>query len=411
MSFQQGVSGLNAASRNLEVIGNNIANANTVGAKLSRAEFSDVYASAAANLGNTGVGIGVKVDAVTQQFTQGNLRTTDNPLDMAINGRGFFRMANNGEVTFTRAGQFQLDREGFVVNSQGHRLTGFGVDAAGQLAAGVPTDIQLPTGGIAPQLTSTADMTLNLDSRSATPVNAFSTTDASSYTGSTSLAVYDAQGNEQAVSLYFRRTAVANEWAVYGSFEGQTLPVGGPAAPLGNITFNAQGGLVSPAAPAGLTVALPFGAAAGGTSNVALNFGGSTQFGTAFGVTQVTQNGYAAGRLAGFAITGDGTIEARFSNGQTQVRGQVALADFRNPQGLVPIGNNQWVQTYTSGQPSVGAPGSGNLGVVQGGALEESSVELTQQLVDMITAQRAYQANAQTIKTQDQILSTLVNLR
>jgi flagellar hook protein FlgE len=411
MSFQQGVSGLNAASRNLEVIGNNIANANTVGAKLSRAEFSDVYASASATLGNTGVGIGVKVDAVTQQFTQGNLRTTDNPLDMAINGRGFFRMANNGEVTFTRAGQFQLDREGFVVNSQGHRLTGFGVDAAGQLAAGVPTDIQLPTGGIAPQLTSTADMTLNLDSRSNTPVNAFSTSDASSYTGSTSLAVYDAQGNEQAVSLYFRRTAIANEWEVYGSFEGQTLPVGGPAAPLGNITFSAQGGLVSPAAPAGLTVPLPFAAAAGGTSNVALNFAGSTQFGTAFGVTQVTQNGYAAGRLAGFAITGDGTIEARFSNGQTQVRGQVALADFRNPQGLVPIGNNQWVQTYASGQPSVGAPGSGNLGVVQGGALEESSVELTQQLVDMITAQRAYQANAQTIKTQDQILSTLVNLR
>ena len=411
MSFQQGVSGLNAASRNLEVIGNNIANANTVGAKLSRAEFSDVYASAAANLGNTGVGIGVKVDAVTQQFTQGNLRTTDNPLDMAINGRGFFRMANNGEVTFTRAGQFQLDREGFVVNSQGHRLTGFGVDAAGQLAAGVPADIQLPTGGIAPQRTTTADLTLNLDSRSVTPVNAFSTTDASSYTGSTSLAVYDAQGNEQAVSLYFRRTAVANEWAVYGSFEGQTLPVGGAAAPLGNITFNAQGGLVSPAAPAGLSVALPFAAAAGGPSNVALNFAGSTQFGTAFGVTQVTQNGFAAGRLAGFAITGDGTIEARFSNGQTQVRGQVALADFRNPQGLVPIGNNQWVQTYASGQPSVGAPGSGNLGVVQGGALEESSVELTQQLVDMITAQRAYQANAQTIKTQDQILSTLVNLR
>jgi flagellar hook protein FlgE len=411
MSFQQGVSGLNAASRNLEVIGNNIANANTVGAKLSRAEFSDVYASAASNLGNSGVGIGVKLDAVTQQFTQGNLRTTENPLDMAINGRGFFRMANNGEVTFTRAGQFQLDREGFVVNSQGHRLTGFGVDSAGQVAAGVAADIQLPTGGIAPQLTSTAEMTLNLDARSAVPVNAFSTTDASSYTGSTSLAVYDAQGNEQAVSLYFRRTAVANEWETFASFEGQTLPIGGPAAPVGNITFNAQGGLVSPASPAGLSLALPFAAAAGGASNVALNFTGSTQFGTAFGVTQVTQNGYASGRLAGFAITGDGTIEARFSNGQTQVRGQVALADFRNPQGLVPIGNNQWVQSYASGQPSVGAPGSGNLGVVQGGALEESSVELTQQLVDMITAQRAYQANAQTIKTQDQILSTLVNLR
>ncbi len=410
MGFQQGVSGLNAASRNLDVIGNNIANANTVGAKLSRAEFADVYASASSNLGSNAVGIGVRVDAVTQQFTQGNLRTTENPLDMAINGRGFFRMSNNGDVTFTRAGQFQLDQTGFVVNSQGARLTGFGVDATGQIATGVPTDIQLPTGGIAPQVTSTADLTLNLDAASTVPLSAFAITDASSYTGATSLAVFDGQGNEQAVSLYFRRTATANEWEVFAAFDGQTLPLGGPPAPVGNVTFSPQGTLVSPAAPAGLSLNLPFSAASGGPSNVALNFPGTTQFGSPFGVTQVSQNGFAAGRLSGFSITPEGAIQARFSNGQTQIRGQVALADFRNPQGLVPIGNNQWAQTLASGQPSVSAPGSGNLGVVQGGALEESNVELTQQLVDMITAQRSYQANAQTIQAQDQIMQTLVNL-
>ncbi|MDP2064651.1 MAG: flagellar hook protein FlgE [Burkholderiaceae bacterium] len=410
MGFQQGVSGLNAASRNLDVIGNNIANANTVGAKLSRAEFADVYASASSNLGSNAVGIGVRVDAVTQQFTQGNLRTTENPLDMAINGRGFFRMSNNGDVTFTRAGQFQLDQTGFVVNSQGARLTGFGVDATGQIATGVPTDIQLPTGGIAPQVTSTADLTLNLDAASTVPASAFAITDASSYTGATSLAVFDGQGNEQAVSLYFRRTATANEWEVFAAFDGQTLPLGGPPAPVGNVTFSPQGTLVSPAAPAGLSLNLPFSAASGGPSNVALNFPGTTQFGSPFGVTQVSQNGFAAGRLSGFSITPEGAIQARFSNGQTQIRGQVALADFRNPQGLVPIGNNQWAQTLASGQPSVSAPGSGNLGVVQGGALEESNVELTQQLVDMITAQRSYQANAQTIQAQDQIMQTLVNL-
>ncbi len=410
MGFQQGVSGLNAASRNLDVIGNNIANANTVGAKLSRAEFADVYASASSNLGSNAVGIGVRVDAVTQQFTQGNLRTTENPLDMAINGRGFFRMSNNGDVTFTRAGQFQLDQTGFVVNSQGARLTGFGVDATGQIATGVPTDIQLPTGGIAPQVTSTADLTLNLDAASTVPASAFAITDASSYTGATSLAVFDGQGNEQAVSLYFRRTATANEWEVFAAFDGQTLPLGGPPAPVGNVTFSPQGTLVSPAAPAGLSLNLPFSAASGGPSNVALNFPGTTQFGSPFGVTQVSQNGFAAGRLSGFSITPEGAIQARFSNGQTQIRGQVALADFRNPQGLVPIGNNQWAQTLASGQPSVSAPGSGNLGLVQGGALEESNVELTQQLVDMITAQRSYQANAQTIQAQDQIMQTLVNL-
>lgn len=410
MGFQQGVSGLNAASRNLDVIGNNIANANTVGAKLSRAEFADVYASAASNLGSNGVGIGVRVDAVTQQFTQGNLRTTENPLDMAINGRGFFRMSNDGDVTFTRAGQFQLDQNGFIVNSQGAHLTGFGIDTTGQIATGVPTDIQLPTGGIAPQVTSTADLTLNLDAASTPPTNTFAITDASSYTGATSLAVFDGQGNEQAVSLYFRRTATANEWEVYAAFNGQTLPLAGAPAPVGNVTFSPQGALLTPTAPAGLTLNLPFSAASGGASNVALNFPGTTQFGSPFGVTQVSQNGFAAGRLSGFSITPEGAIQARFSNGQTQIRGQVALADFRNPQGLVPIGNNQWAQTLASGQPSVSAPGSGNLGLVQGGALEESNVELTQQLVDMITAQRSYQANAQTIQAQDQIMQTLVNL-
>jgi flagellar hook protein FlgE len=276
-------------------------------------------------------------------------------------------------------------------------------------------------------------VSLNLDGRTAAPTAstpAFTLGNTASYTSSTSLSVYDAQGNEQVLSMYFARTATDNQWNVYTALNGQPIPAfTAPATqqPSGRITFNADGtldaansgSLSGPAAAtftAGdLSLGVPFSSATLGggatTSPVSLSFAGSTQFGRSFGVTAVSQNGYTAGQLTGYGVTADGTVEARYSNGKTVGTAVIALADFRNNQGLAPTGGNLWHATPVSGQAAVGAPGSANLGLLQGGALEDSNIDVTQQLVDMITAQRAYQANAQTIKTQDQMMSTLVNLR
>jgi flagellar hook protein FlgE len=437
MSFQQGISGLNAASRNLEVIGNNIANANTVGAKVARAEFGDVYANAALHTIAAAPGMGVQLSAVTQQFGQGSIRSTENPMDMAINGPGFFCVSAPGapaDRAYTRNGQFQLDNQGFIVTNQGMRLQGYAVDAASGKAAGVMGDVQLPAQGIGPHVTSTGSLAVNLDGRTPAPTAttpAFALKDAKSYTSSTSMTVYDQQGNEHVLSTYFRRTAVDNEWDVYSAMDGISIPAvaaGGAPTASGRLTFNPDGtldasksgSLVGGTLTAGdLTLDMPFpastlpvGATGSATSaQVTISFDRSTQFGSAFGVTEVSQDGYTSGQLTGFVVDPDGMVQARYSNGKTIAAAQIALADFRNVQGLVPVGGNLWRATPASGQPAVSAPGTANLGMLKGGALEESNIDLTQQLVDMITAQRAYQANAQTIKTQDQMMSTLVNLR
>ena len=434
MSFQQGISGLNAASRNLEVIGNNIANASTVGAKLARAEFAGVYANAAGAQAAGDTGMGVEIAGVMQQFTQGPVRTTENPLDVAINGTGFFQVtrADGSDAAYTRNGQFHLDNTGYVVNSQGMRLQGFPIDAATGRAGGVAGSINLPTQGIAPQVTRNAGVALNLDGRTAAPTGAtpaFSLSDPSSYTASTALSVYDQQGNEQVVSLYFRRTAVDNQWDVYAALNGNAVPpvAAGVQPPAGRLAFGPDGTFDAAAsgtlaggvlAPGALTLDLPFSVATlpvtGGTATTApvdLTFAGSTQFGRSFGVTAVSQDGFTAGQLTGYGVNADGLLEARYSNGKTLGAARIALADFRNSQGLAPAGGNLWRATPASGQPALGGPGSANLGLLQGGALEDSNIDITAQLVEMITAQRAYQANAQTIKTQDQMMSTLVNLR
>lgn len=424
MSFQQAISGLNAAARNIEVIGNNIANANTVGAKVARAEFADVYANASLHQSDVATGMGVRVAALTQQFTQGSIRTTENPMDIAINGRGFFTVARpgGGDAAYTRNGQFQLDSDGYIVTNQGMRLQGYTVDASSGKASGVVGDIRLPAQGIGPQVTTEGALTLNLDGRTPAPdanTPDFSITEPRSYAWSTAMSIYDQQGNEQPLSLYFRRTANDNEWEVFAAVNGAGVPDpgAGAQAPVGTLTFNPDGTLDPDAAE--LTLDIPFAAAtlpvppstSTTSAPVTLSFAGSSQFGTAFGITEVTQDGYAPGNLTGFGIDSDGMVQARYSNGKTLPGAQIALADFRNEQGLVPVGGNMWRASRASGEPAVGAPGSANLGTLQGGALEESNIDLTQQLVDMITAQRSYQANAQTIKTEDQMLSTLVNLR
>jgi flagellar hook protein FlgE len=401
MSFQQGLSGLDAAAKNLDTIGNNVANANTVGFKGGVVQFQDVYANSLAGAGGTNAGIGVAVADIAQQFGQGNITTSSNPLDMAINGNGFYRMSNNGTITYTRNGQFHLDKDGYIINASGERLTGYLASPTGSIVTATPSDLQLSLGNITPQPTTQAAVVANLDSRSSAIAVPFNINDPTTYNNATSMSVYDSLGNAHTLSFYFQKTA-ANAWTVYGADDGASLGA------LGNLTFNANGTIA-----ASTVTAASMPVATGATTPLALtlDFTAATQFGSAFGVNQLQQDGFSAGQLTGFSIAADGTISGRYSNGQSRAQGQIVLANFTNPNGLQPLGDNQWAETSAAGAPLVGAPSTGNLGVLQSGAVEESNVDLTKELVDMITAQRVYQANAQTIKTQDQILQTLVNLR
>jgi len=420
MSFQQGLSGLNATSKNLQVIGNNIANANTYGTKVSRAEFSDVYANALNGAGTNSVGIGTTVTTVAQQFTQGTIKITDNPMDLAINGAGFFQVAGpDAAISYTRNGQFKVDREGYIVNNGGLRLMGYATDGLGGVLPGVSAALQLPTGGIAPAATSEIGLEFNLDSRSAVTVPgtgpAIDFGDARTYNNATSMTVYDLQGREVALTYYFQKSG-DNAWNVFATANGNTV-AGTAAAPLPvtAMTFAADGS--APTAPAGPVTfdipatTLPGGGTTEAIAGVELDLQSATQFGASFGVTDATQDGYAAGQLTAIVVEGDGVVTARYSNGRAQAAGQIEISNFRNPQGLQPLGDNRWGRTNASGEAILGVPGQGNLGVLQDGALEESNIDLTGELVNMIVAQRIYQANAQTIKTQDQVLQTLVNLR
>jgi flagellar hook protein FlgE len=409
MSFQSGLSGLNAAARNLDVIGHNVANSNTVGAKASRAEFADVYATSLNGGGGAFSGIGVMVSDVDQQFTQGDIATSSNPLDMAINGAGFFRLSHEGTMTYSRNGQFKLDKDGYIVNTQGGRLTGYLADDGGNINAGVPQELRLNSRDTSPQATTEATVSMNLDARSTPSVGAFDLDDPTTYQGATSMSVYDQQGRAHTLSLYFRNTGV-NTWDVYAASDGTQLGAGA----VSQLTFQPDGRLDAGATTVPVTLAVPVAGGAGGASGTLsfdLDLGKATQFGSIYGISELTQDGFTTGRLVGFTMSEEGVLQARYTNGQTIAQGQVALATFANPQGLAPLGGDAWTETATSGQPLVGAPGSGSLGVVQSGATESSNIDLTAELVNMISAQRAYQANAQTIKTQDQVMQTMVNLR
>ncbi len=558
MSFQQGLSGLNSSAKQLDVIGNNVANSNTVGFKQSMTQFSDMYAASLAGGGAVQIGTGGKVAAVVQQFTQGNVTNTSNPMDTAISGQGFFRMIDaGGSVLYARNGQFQVDKNGFIVNSQGHKLSGYLPDATGNIIPGQPLPILIDSSDLPPKQTVNINIGANLDSRSATPLSPnFSILDPTSYNSSTSTTVYDSLGASHVGSLYFQRqpiaatdapaiilagSSTADLTSAAGMAVGNTITIAGAGAAAANltatitgiagntvtfapatttatlagaaVTSNAgsaswntylavDGVLVPPSAtgatpavsstttitltvaPTGLAVGDPItieGAGANGGTHVAtisaiagalvtfapaaatapaagailtaplsmltfdtlgqlsatvptssplgtlasvnftptgadpqslsLDFAQTSQYGGSFGVNSLTQDGYSSGRLSGFNTSADGTILGRYTNGQSRALGQMLLANFTNPQGLQPMGNNEWVESATSGGPLIGTPGSSSLGVLQSSAVEDSNVDLTAELVNMITAQRVYQANAQTIKAQDQVLQTLVNLR
>lgn len=404
MAFQQGLSGLNAASRNLDVIGHNIANSNTVGMKGSRAEFAEIYASSVNASGGTATGIGVAVAAVAQSFTQGNISVTGNELDVAINGNGFFELTQpNGSAAYTRAGMFKLDREGNVVTHDGSNLMGYPTDAAGNRLSFNTQPLSLPTGGPIPaQQTTAITAEFNLDTRAAVWDAVTPNTPLATY--GTSLVAFDAQGVEVPVAMAFRKTDV-NTWTVYTSGDGTTPTT---ASPSFTLNFNTDGTLNPASITPAPSVAL---SSANGTFNATLDLTDVTQFGTSFAVTNLDQDGYRPGELTSLKIDENGVVTGRYSNGESRAAGQIALVNFRNTQGLAPGSNGIWQSTFASGDPLRGEPGAGNFGVLRSGALEDSNVDLTAELVNMMTAQRAYQANAQTIKTQDQVLSTLLNMR
>ncbi len=407
MGFQTGLSGLNASSKNLDVIGHNIANSNTTGMKYSRAEFSELVASSIGAGGGSNAGLGVALDTVAQQFTQGNISITGNALDVAINGAGFFQLEMaDGTTSYTRAGNFKMDNQGTIVTNSGAKVMGYPTTTAGVPTSTTPGPLVLPTGAPIPaQATTSITAEFNLNAGdTAVYVPATDTPPYTTY--GTALNVYDSQGNANLFSVYFTRAAsgATDNWDVW---DANAPPPAGPS--LFQMQFDATGQLTFPVVMPTVTIATPLSI----TPNISATFDISnvTQYSAAFGVTDLTQNGYTAGSFVGMAISETGVVTARYSNGQTQAAGMLALADFRNVQGLEPIGGNNWVETYASGQPLMGQPGQGKFGATRAGALEDSNVDLTAELVNMMTAQRAYQANAQTIKTQDQVLQTLVNLR
>jgi flagellar hook protein FlgE len=407
MSFQQGLSGLNAASKTLEVIGNNVSNANTVGFKQSRAEFADVFANSLNGSGTSQIGIGTKISTVAQQFTQGNITGTNNPLDIAINGGGFFRMSNDGVITFTRNGQFQMDKAGYIVNSDGNRLTGYAADTSGVISAGAPSELNINTSDLQPAATTGVTGKVNLDSRNtALTAAGFDPADPTTYHNSTAITVYDSLGNAHNIQNFFVKTG-AGVWDVFTTADGvstTTLP-----SPTATLTFSGTG-TAPTSAPATPTVGFTPTTGANAVS-FTLDYANSTQFGSDFSISAPVKDGYSSGSLASFSTSNNGMIIGRYTNGQSRVLGQVVLANFANPNGLQSLGGNAWADSADSGEPLVGSPNSGGLGVLQSSAVEDSNVDLTAELVNMITAQRVYQANAQTIKTQDQVLQTLVNLR
>jgi flagellar hook protein FlgE len=530
MSFTQGLSGLNAASKDLEVIGNNVANANTVGFKGSQAQFGDVFAAALSGAGTAQIGIGVKLQAVAQQFTQGNMSVTNNSLDMAINGPGFFVLDNGHGIGYSRNGQFQLDKDGYVVSSSGHKLQGYAIDATTGKPMGSPQALTVPTAVADAAATGASTGAgakgiiagLNLDSRTLPSTSAFNPTNPTTFGDARSTTTYDSKGVGQTTTMYFVKDSlplniavggittsatvppvstvtlpaaiaglnvgqpivgagfstgttiasltaavpatvpatytafttssaytganpntvavsaladVANQWKVYTTVTDPTTgaslypfpaPATGAWVANGVLTFGSNGRYSAfapnPNAPAVMPAGVSSGPLSTSTSisftpqgaspeTIPFDFSASTQFGAAFGLTKLTQDGFTSGQLSGFNISADGTILGRYSNGVSKPLGQVALATFPNMQGLQPLGANEWAQSSASGAPVVNAPGSGNNGVLQTSSTEDSSVDLTAELVNMITAQRNYQANAQTIKTMDAVMQTLVNLR
>jgi flagellar hook protein FlgE len=411
MAFSTALSGLTAASSDLDVTANNIANSNTIGFKEARAQFADVYAAGAVNLNNSVIGQGVRLSSTAQQFTQGNISTSSSNLDLAISGDGFYTLKSANGYVYSRNGQFAENKSGDVVSSTGQALQVYPPLVNGGFNTGTLSNLNLQTAQSAPLATSTGTVILNLPANTTPPVvTPFNAANSQSYNQSTSTQVYDSLGNAYPATMFFSAVAAApaatppvlpNTWSV-------NMTINGAPAGSGTLVFNSAGAVTTPVGGA-----LPFAySPTNGALPMALNFnfGQTTQYGGQFGVTSIVQNGYATGQLSTVAIDPTGIVSAVYTNGRSTQLGQLAMANFPNPQGLKQLGDTNWSETFTSGTVVSGVAGSAGFGSIQSGALEASNVDLTTQLVDMITAQRAFQANAQVITTANQESQTIINI-
>ncbi len=403
-TFSIALSGLTAASSALDITSNNIANSNTTGYKNSQAEFGDVFSSSAVNLNTASSGQGVQLISSAQQFTQGDITTTSSPLDMAISGNGFFTLDSPSGYVYTRNGTFQQDNQGNVVSATGQFLQVYPPLANGGFNTGALQNLNLNTAQSAPVATSTGNVTLNLPSNDTQPAAApFNPANPATYNQSTSTTVYDSLGNSYPATFYFTQTATPGTWNVNMTVNG--TPVGAAQT----MTFSSSGALTVPAG-GNITFAgfnPPNGAA---PMSMTFNFANTTQYGTQFGVSSITQNGYTTGQLSTVSVNSQGVVSAVYTNGRSTNLGQLAIANFPNPQGLQQLSDTNWAQTFSSGTVVQGTAGSAGFGTVQSSALESSNVDLTTELVNMITEQRAFQANAQVITTADQLSQTVIGI-
>ena len=410
MAFSTAISGIKAAQANLDVISNNIANASTVGFKASRAQFAEIYASSVS--GGSNAGQGVELTEIRAEFSQGSLDFTGSGLDLAISGDGFFIVSSGGASEYTRAGSFKVDRDGFLTNEAGNRLQGYQGNSDGVIT-GELGDLFIDTTLVDPKVTSKVAITSNLDSREATPTTTpFASTDPTSYNSTTSTTIYDSLGNSHVLQLYYVKTATANTWDVYTSVDGGTPPAATQISfdPDGTLaaTSNNSIAITTPAAELLSASGVATGAA---DLTYTVDILATTQLGSDFSVNSAIQDGYGAGQLISFEFDDSGTAFARYTNGQSRAIGQVALASFRNNNGLQPVGGSNYVESFGSGTPNIGAPGNSGRGDIQASAVEQANVDITQELVNLIVAQRNFQANAQVISTEDQATQAVINLR
>ncbi|WP_417762026.1 flagellar hook protein FlgE [Shewanella sp.] len=454
MSFNTALSGINAAQKDLNVTANNIANVNTTGFKESRAEFADVYANSIFTNSKTAVGGGVSTTQVAQQFHQGNLLSTNNALDMAINGNGFFVTSSgigDQDFSYTRAGAFKRDDSGFLVDSMGNYLQAFQVDSDGNAASvslSTTRPVQIPDTAGSPQATSEVGISMNLDSSSETyDPTAFDPTDSSTFNNSTAVTIYDSLGESHTLTSYFVRPNDAaytgnSSWVAYYAIDGQPVNLDGAAGTYdidvngdgtadgtpqtattaggwtgAVLSFDASGNFTG-SSPTSITTqqlgiagANVLGASADGTQQLDISFNTPTQFAESFSTTSLTQNGVTVGRLTNVEVGTDGVISATYSNGSTVPLGQVALVRFANEQGLTQVGNTSWKASLESGEALAGEANTGIFGAIRSSSLEQSNVDLTTELVDLISAQRNFQANSRTLEVNNTLQQTILQIR
>jgi flagellar hook protein FlgE len=421
-----GVSGLRAESEAIGVVGDNIANVNTIGFKSQRAIFQDVLGhSILAGTSSALPGSGVRVGEVQQLFTQGSIANTGVSTDVALNGDGF--LVVNGTVDgitsnfYTRAGQLTIDNEGFLVNQQNLNVQGYRANPDGTLQASV-SDLQVPTASLAPFSTNEITITANLDSRE--PVLTFDILDPDGTSnGSTSITVFDSLGTARTLDIYFNNMG-GNLYSYNVVADGAEL-AGGTAGThtlvsSGTLQFTSDGALQTATTPA---LAVSFAGGATANQAIDLNFGdditqdgsnglsGTTQFASVTAVSSQSQNGYASGEFSGLAIDGTGLVQGLYTNGQKITIGQLAIAKFRSNDGLGRAGQNLWIETRDSGTAALGAAGAGGRASVSAGALEQSNVDLGEEFVGLIQHQRSFSANSRTITTADEMLQELINIK